>query len=375
MYIAQKIELKPNKTTKAILEGYFGYSRYIYNKALATWNEMYEEYKDGKCEYSPNNWNVRNRLKTIKEDWESELCPQILETSTENVRHAFNLFWKGISKRPQFKKKNKAKKSFRYYYKNKWAIQIQESNFLKLARLPRIKMKEVIKYDGVIKEVTISQRAGKYFASFRIDTKTEFPQIDNENICGVDMGVKTLAVINDNKNTTFEYPSILKSLQPLYEKIDIYNRMMSKKVYNSNNYLAMKTKLQRVYLKIWNIQHDYMHHLTNWLVQNYKYTTIETLRPSNMGKNRKLSKVIFRSLFGTFRMQMEYKCRWYGNILIKAPWDFASTQICSCCGYRKFKDEKLTDERTYICPECGLVIDRDENAAINLKQHGMSVIG
>lgn len=376
MYIAQKIELKPNKTTKTILEQYFGYSRYIYNKALATWNEMYEEHQENGLLEKPTHRRVRDRLKKNKEEWEENYCSQVLETGTEDVGKAFNMFFKKVSKFPKFKSKKKSKSTFRFYRKNEYSIRVTEDRFLKLATLTPIKMKEDLKYDGIIKEVTIIKKADKYFAGFVIDLKCNLPQIDNELACGIDVGIKTFATISDSNDGLYTVPSFIKTLEPLYNKASEYNRRMSRKIYNSKKYLAMKTKLQRIYLKISNIQQDYLHNITTWLTSNYKYITIETIKVNNLVKNRKLSKVISRSLFYTFRQQLEYKCEMYGNILIKADQFFPSTQTCSCCGNVRTKEDKLKlSDRTYVCPKCGNEIDRDENAAINLRNYGMSIIG
>jgi len=376
MYIAQKIELKPNETTKKLLTEAFGYSRYIYNKALNEWKLMYNQYKLNPDKNKPTHRRIRDNLKSKKEDWELKQQSMILDTACEDLGKSFNMFFKKVSKYPKFKSKKNQKNTCRFYRKNDYSIQIKDGKYLKLPNWDRIKMKEKLKYEGTIKEVTISKKADKYFASFIIDTNEDFFQISNNEFAGVDLGIKTLAVVNDSLDNTYEYKSIIKELIPLYKKIDFYNRNLSKKDRNSKRYQVMKTKLQRLYLRISNIQKDYLHKITTNLVSNYKYITIEDLNVSGMLKNKNLSKSISRSLFYTFKVFLEYKSKMYGNTIMKADRWFPSSQICSHCGNVLEKEDKLKlSDRVYKCTKCGNEIDRDINAAINLKLYGMRFIG
>ena len=376
VYLAQKIELKPNKDTKLYLNQCFGYSRYIFNKALNEWQEMYDENTRNKSFPKPTHRLIRDRLKNIKEEWEDTLPKMILETSCEDLGKAFNMFFKKISKYPNFKSKKRQNDSCRFFRKNDYTLQVKDNNYLKVSGFPfMIKMKEELKINGIIKEITLSRKADKYFASFIVDSDIIFKPIKNNKYVGVDLGIKTLAVCNDSDDLTNEYKSIIKDLIPLYKQIDYYNKRMSKKDRTSNRYNVMKSKLQRIYLKISNTQKDYIHKVTTSLIKSYQYITIEDLSISNMIKNRKLSKVISRSLFYSFRMFLEYKALRYNNTIIKADRWFPSSQICSACGQvLEGKDKLKLSDRTYKC-SCDNEIDRDTNAAINLKLYGMRQVG
>jgi len=375
MYIAQKIELKPNNEVKKIFHQNFSYSRYIYNKALAEWNRMYEARKEDKNLSKPTHRRVRDNIKKMKEEWESEQASQVLDTSVEDVGKAFNMFFKKLGKYPKFKSKKRQKDSFRFYRKNDYTIQVKE-NWLKLTKIPSVKMKESLICNGTIKEVTITKKGEKYFASFIIDTDEEFYHCKNNKFVGIDLGVKTLAIINGSDGKFKKYKSLNKKLIPLYNKIKFYSKILSRKVYKSNKYNRTRNKLDRIYLRIQNIQKDYIHKITTNLVANYQYITIEDLAVSNMMKNKNLSRSISQSLWRTFRTFLEYKSSMYGNKIIIADRWFPSTQLCSNCGHVFQKENKLKlKDRIYICPSCGKKIDRDFNAAINLKLYGMRNIG
>jgi len=362
------MEIKPNNTLKQEFEKYFGYTRYCFNKALDTWKK---EYKAGN---KPTSRKVRDILKANKEEWESEYSPMVHDTAIENLDKAYKMFFKKIGRFPRFKSKRKAKKSFRFQRRNDSTIRIQ-GNRLYLPRMPYgIKMTETLRFNGVIKEVTISKRANKYFASFVIAMEDgSLPsRKSTNNYCGIDLGLKTFAIIADNEYFYDEqYPSKLKAL---YAKKNYLNKKLSKKNKSSNKFNVMKTKLQKVYLDIYNLQRDYLNKLTSWIIKKYDIICIETLNIKGMLKLRTLSGKLYNSLFYIFRKMLEHKSKTHGNKLINADRFFPSTQTCSHCGNVKKSDNKMKlSDRTYYCDKCGTELDRDDNAAINLRQYGLAV--
>ena len=374
LFITQKIRIYPNKTTINLFNRYFGYSRYCFNKGLSTWKTMYE------LNEKPNGRKVRDNLKSNKEEWEKELSPQILDTSIEDLDKAFKMFFKHLSKYPKLKSRKKSKDTFRIYRKSDSSIRTK-NNKLFLPKFPYgIKLSESIKYEGIIKTCTISKKADKYFVLFSIqlsekEINSNF-HIDNEKSVGIDLGIKEFAILSYGDLKFQHIKSNYNILKPLYNKISYYQKRMSKKVYNSNKYNVMKLKLQNTYLDIKNIQDDFLHKITTDITSRFKYITIENLNISGMIKNRCLSEKISKSLFYTFKVQLKYKSEIYGNQLIIADRWFASTQICSNCGCRKINENKLKlSDRIYICPECGNIMNRDENAANNLKIYGERQVG
>lgn len=386
MYISQRIEIKPNKSQQMYLEECFDYSRYIYNKALEIWNKMYENYKKDNNLPKPTHRKVRDIIKTLpKQEWELLLPKMIIETATEDLGKAFNMMWKTKSKHPKFKSKKKSKKSFRFYKKNKWTIQIKENKklqlngFLDKSISNLFKMTENI-YDLEnldIKEVTISYVNYKYYASFVMEcSENNFYNIDNDLYCGIDLGIKSFAIVNGDDGLFKKYDSLNKKLIKYYKNIDFYNKVLSRKVPGSNHYEKTRIKLNHNYLKIKNIRKDYIEKITTNIVTRYKYICIEDLQVSNMIKNKKLSRKIAECNWYTFKETLIRKSKMYGNIIIIADKWFPSTQLCSNCGHIFTKDKKLKlSDRVYKCPECGEIIDRDFNASINLKQYGKRFIG
>ena len=348
------------------LEGMFGYSRYSYNATLALWNEIY-----GNGE-KPNERMVRDKYKqTMKNEWEKEYPPNIFDNACKDMAFGWDMFFKRISRRPKFKSKRKSKESFTINRKNNSTIRIKNGRLF----LPKfkygIRMSENIKYDGIIKLCTISKRANQYYTSLTIDTNEEFYRsLSTLPSVGIDANIGHFNISEDIHG--FNTP--LNNLTPLYERISYYQKLLSRKVKGSNKYNVVKIKLQKLYLKIQNIQDDWLHKFTSHIIQNYHKICIEDLNVKGMLINRKISKKISRSMFYRFKMFLQYKCNMYGNELVIADRWFPSTQICSCCGHRKEGNDKLKlSDRIYICNNCDEVMDRDYNSACNLKLYAERV--
>ena len=381
-YNARKIELRLNKEQKKILDQAFGYSRYIYNKALDEWKRMYEAWKEDNSQPKPNNRKVRDSLKASREDWEFDQLNILIETTVEDLFKAFNMMWKGYGKYPKYKSRRNQKDSCRFFRRNKYSLQIKgnKNNKLKLEGISSlIHMKESLnlKENHTIREVTVSKRANRYYASIvtrYIDDSES--QAKNESYIGVDLGVKDFAIINDDKGLYKKYKSLSSKLIPLYNRIDIYNKILSKKCYKSNNYEKARTKLNRTYEMINNIRKDFLHKLSTHITTKYKYICIEDLKVSNMVRNRNLSKYISQQGWRDFRTMLEYKAEKKDCKIIVADRWFPSSQICSCCGNILQGNDKLKlSQRVYHCHECNNKIDRDYNAAVNLKLYGMRFVG
>ena len=381
-YNARKIELRLNEEQKKIFGQAFGYSRYIYNKALDEWKRMYKAWKEDNSQSKPNNRNVRDNLKASKEEWEDDQLKMVMETSVEDLAKAFNMMWKGYGKYPKYKSRRNQKDSCRFYRKNEYSLQVkgEKTNKLKLAGLTSlIHMKEslYLKEGHTMQEITVSKKADRYYASVIIRyLQDEKKPSKEDSYIGIDLGVKDFAIINDDKGLYRKYKSLSSKLIPLHRRIEIYNKILSKKCYGSNNYEKARIKLNRTYERIGNIRKDFLHKISTHITTRYKYICIEDLKVSNMMKNKNLSKYIAEQGWRDFRTMLEYKavkndCK----IIIADKW-FPSSQICSCCGnVLKGGDKLKLSQRTYHCHECNNKIDRDYNAAVNLKLYGMRFIG
>ena len=381
-YNARKIELRLNEEQKQIFNQAFGYSRYIYNKALDEWKRMYEAWKEDNSQPKPNNRKVRDNLKASMENWEKNQLNMIIETSVEDVSKAFNMMWKGCCEYPRYKSVREQKNSCRFYRKNDYALQIkgEKDNKLKLAGIKSlIHMKEPLhlKEGHTIQEVTISKKANRYYAGIVIRYVQNDKKVSKEDsYIGIDLGVKDFAIINDNKGLYKKYKSLSSKLIPLHKRIDIYNKILSRKYYGSNNYEKARTKLNRTYERISNIRKDFLHKLSTHITTKYKYICIEDLKVSSMIRNKNLSKQISQQGWREFRTMLEYKAEKNDCKIIVADRWFPSSQICSCCGNVLQGGDKIKlSQRVYHCHECGNKIDRDYNAAVNLKLYGMRFVG
>ena len=381
-YNARKIELRLNEEQKKIFNQAFGYSRYVYNKALDEWKRIYESWKEDNSRTKPNNRNVRDNLKASKEDWEEDQLKMVMETSVEDLAKAFNMMWKGCGRYPKYKSRRNQKDSCRFYRKNEYSLQVkgEKANKLKLAGvMSLIHMKESfhLKEDHTIQEVTVSKRADRYYASIMIRyLQDDEKSYKEDSYLGIDLGVKDFAIINDDKGLYRKYKSLSSKLIPLHKRIKIYDKILSRKHYGSKNYEKARTKLNRTHMRITNIRKDYLHKLSTHITTKYKYICIEDLKVSNMLKNKNLSKYIAEQGWRDFRTMLEYKAERYDCKIITADRWFPSSQICSCCGnVLQGKDKLKLSQRTYHCHECNNKIDRDYNAAVNLKLYGMRSIG
>ena len=381
-YNARKIELRLTKEQKKTFEQAFGYSRYIYNKALDEWKRMYEAWEEDGSRDKPNNRKVRDNLKTSREDWEFTQLNILIETTVEDLAKAFNMMWKGYGKYPKYKSRRNQKDSCRFCRKTKYSLQIKGEKFNKLKLVgisSLIHMKESLhlKEDHTIQEITVSKRADRYYASII----TRYLQDDkkvlkDDSYIGIDLGVKDFAIINDDKGLYKKYKSLSSKLIPLHKRIAVYDKILKRKHYGSKNYEKARTKLNRTHMKISNIRKDYLHKISTHITVKYKYICIEDLKVSNMMKNKNLSKHIAEQGWREFRTMLEYKAERYNCKIIIADRWFPSSQICSCCGnVLQGKDKLKLSQRVYHCHECGNKIDRDYNAAVNLKLYGMRSIG
>ena len=381
-YSARKIELRLNEEQKKIFNQAFGYSRYVYNKALDEWKRMYEAWKEDNSQVKPNNRKVRDSLKASRDDWEYDQLNILIESTVEDLAKAFNMMWKGYGKYPKYKSRRNQKDSCRFFRRNDYSLQIKgdKVNKLKLVGVSSlIHMKEPLhlKEGHTIQEITVSKKADRYYASivtrYLQDEKKSHKE---DSYVGIDLGVKDFAIINDDKGLYRKYKSLSSKLIPLHKRIKIYDKILKRKDYGSNNYEKARTKLNRTYERISNIRKDYLHKISTHITTKYKYICIEDLKVSNMMKNKNLSKQIAEQGWREFRTMLEYKAENNGCKIITADRWFPSSQICSCCGnVLQGKDKIKLSQRVYHCHECGNKIDRDYNAAVNLKLYGMRAIG
>lgn len=370
--ISQKIRLYPNEEQKKYLRDRFHYSRYSYNEMLGQAKQIYENNKKAglKTLFNINdllNWKRANKL-----DWEKEFSNQIIETTSENLGTAFNKFFKKQSKFPKFKTKKNNKMSFSINEKNRNLKRQMVSignDKIRADKNHRIKMAETPKYNNP-KRYTFSEVNGRFYVSICFDDNNIIEK-QNQWQCGLDVGIKSNVTLVDNQGSVGHFDLPKEKLNKIEKQIKFYNRKISKKQKDSNQYNLTKAKLNNLWFKYNNQIDDFIHKLSNFIVSNYKHIGLETLNVKGMFKNRRLSHSLQRSSISKMINFLIQKAEANCCEIIKIDKFYPSSQICSKCG-KKHSEMKDLSKRTFKC-ECGLALDRDENAAINILNESLKV--
>jgi len=357
MFLAHKIEIRPTKIQEQHFFQSVGIKRFIWNKCLSEWNRAYE------LGLKPDKDYILFYLKCLKEKyfWIKNVSSRVSRNVVDDLIIAFERFFKKKSKHPTFKKRG-VKDSFSIREKEKFSVNGRKLKIEKLKTL--IKMREIVRFKGINKHVTISYRAKKWFASILVEMKynpflSKIPSNDNQ--VGVDLGIKEMAVLSNE--------TIFPSNQPLKKKLKKLAKLQksfAKKQKGSNRWKKFKVKIQKLHYKIACQRKAIIHQLTDHLTRNFKHIVIEDLNISGMVKNHKLARAISDVGMYEIKNQLGYKSKLRNCTLTIANRFFPSSKLCSKCGIKK-TDLTLKD-RIFNCV-CGFSIDRDLNAAINLKNY------
>ncbi len=353
MLKTHKIALNPNNTQRNWFAQQCGYARFAYNHALADFKSALanDEF------LSAAKLNTRFNIAKKAHAWTKDMDQVVANKSIFGNLSAALANWVGKRARfPKFKKRGK-KDAFTT---NNQSVEV-EGKRIKLPKIGWISMFESLRFVGKIMKVTISRTAHRWFVSITIETEdTEAVDNSTHPVIGIDVGINTLATLSDS--TKYDNPRPLKRYE---KKLAREQRRLSRKVFKSNNWFKQKHKLERIHYRIACIRNDAHHKATTEIVNLASAIGIETLKVTNMLKNRNLAKVLSDSALGGFLLKLKTKAEVRGIPVLQANQFFASSKTCSGCGHKK-KDLTLS-ERMYHCSQCDMSIDRDVNAAINLK--------
>jgi putative transposase len=358
---AYRYELDPNNRQRTHLHRHAGIARFAYNWGLEQRIRLFKE-NQGNDRFTDamKQHKLLNRLKRTRFSWMYECSKCAPQEALRDLEKAFRNFYCGLKTGqkvgfPRFKRKG-VRDSFRLTGTIRF-----EGRKIQLPRIGKIRIKEkkTHYYRGRILSVTLRRRVNRWFVSVTVEEELPDPELPMGGAVGVDLGVKTLATLSDG--TSFPNP---RALGRRLRKLQQLSKALSRKKKGSKNREKARLRLARMYLKIFNIRQDTLHKVTTYLAKSHSRIVIEDLGVSGMLKNRRLARAIADVGFYEFRRQLDYKCLWYESELTMAPRAFPSSKRCSCCGYKK--KELSLDEREYHCEECGLRIDRDLNAALNL---------
>jgi putative transposase len=351
-----------------------GAARFAYNWGLTRSKEVYRT--TGKRPSAMDLHKQLNALKPTDFPWMYEVSKCAMQEALRDLDKAYKNFfrrvelakqgkWKAKLGFPKMKKKSKAIGSFRLT----GSIKVF-SDAMQLPRLGRLRLHEhdFIPTDAKVLSATVSEQAGRWFVSIQVEEEQEKPTPTATTAIGVDLGIKTLATLSDGK--TFANPRALKHAQKRLRRLE---RQKSRRKLGGKNRKKTCHKLAKQHARVANIRKNAAHTLTTYLCKNHAMVGIEDVHVKGMLKNHKLAQAVSDSNFGEIRRQLEYKSSWHNVHLVVIDRFCPSSKTCSACGWVD-EDQDLAD-RTFICQECGLVLDRDLNAAINILKEALRTTG
>ena len=352
MLKAYKYRIYPDAEQMQFFAKCFGCVRFVYNRMLSDRIEHYN--LTGK---SLNNTPAQYKSEFT---WLKEVDSLALANAQMNLNTAYRNFFRDKSTGfPKFK--SKKNNNFSYTTNNQKGTVYIENGCIKLPKLKSpVKIRQHRSFEGVIKSCTISKApSGKYHISILVETEIQKLPASDMRV-GIDVGIKDFAVLSNGE--AYKNPKHLRKSEKRLAKLQ---RDLSRKQIGSSNRNKARIKVAKLHEKIANQRMDFLHKKSTEIIRKNQAIVIEDLKVKNLMKNHNLAKSIAEVSWSRFREMLDYKSRWYGRELIIAPPDYPSSQLCSDCGNRSSQTKDLAC-RVYVCPECGLEIDRDYNASLNL---------
>ncbi|MEG4802961.1 IS200/IS605 family element RNA-guided endonuclease TnpB [Microcoleus sp. ARI1-B5] len=360
MLKAYKYRIYPTQEQSILLAKSFGCVRWFYNYALNLKGETYQ--KTGKG-LSRN--DMINLLPSLKKEfeWLTEPPSQCLQQVALDLSSAFLNFFEQRAKYPNFKKKGQ-KQSIRFPQQVKL-----DGDYLTLPKLGKVYCKVSRAPEGKLKSVTVSLNpSGEYYAACLYERGKEQPVASSEGkAIGIDMGLEHYAITSEG--TKHGNPKYYRK----YEiRLSSRQKQLSRKQKGSNNRNKARIKVAKVHAKITRCREDFLHKLSRKLVDENQVIVVENLAVRNMVKNSKLAKSISDAGWGQFCTMLKYKAEWSGKIYIEVDRFFPSSKTCNNCTHQV--DRLSLDIRSWQCPKCQTIHDRDINAAINIREEGLRLL-
>lgn len=363
---AYKTKLRPTPRQDAYFRACAGVARFVYNWALADRKERYEQ------GLSTNKFEQKKRFNALKKEqypWLVEYPYIIVERAFDDLDAAYKNFFQRVKQGkekagfPKFKSRDRTTPSF--------CLGVNgvrfENGRVKLPRIGWVTLaeKDYIPTEGTkLNRVTISERAGAWYISAQMEVPAPEPTELNGSV-GVDLGVKSLATTSDG--ASFDNPRTLANYE---RKLARLQRELHRRKKGSSNRAKTKEKIAALHRKISDVRRHTLHNISAHVVSlKPQRVVVEDLNVKGMMQNRKLAKAIADSSMGELSRQLEYKAGWLGAEVVHADRWYPSSKTCSGCGH--VKPELSLSERTYVCDNCGMVMDRDLNAAKNLANYGL----
>ncbi len=355
---AYKYRIYPNASQKEYFSRVFGCVRFFYNKSLSDICEIYKS--TGKNEnITPARY--KKDYPFLKDVDSLALCNAQLARNA-----AFKLFYKKQNGFPKYKSKRNDQS---YTTNNQGSVKFSSNDrYISIPKCPRIRIKKHRDFIGKIKSITVSKTTDeKYYISLLVEENTECIKL-LDNAIGLDLGIKDL-IVDSNGNKYKNHKYLTKSQNKLSKE----QRKLSLMKKGSSNRNKQRIKVARIHKKIENQRNDYLHKLSRNIINESQIICIEDLKVKNMTRYHKLARSISDASWSKFVSMLIYKANWYGNVIVKVPTNYPSSQLCSYCNYQNplTKDLRV---RKWTCPNCGMIHDRDINASKNILRKGVEIL-
>ena len=369
---AHKIALAPTPEQEVRFGQHAGYARFAYNWSVG-------EFKAGlDVGEWLNHQSLRprwNRVKGIIAPWAAELSQNAAKYAIIDFGQA-SAAWGKYRKRQKVGRRSGRRVGFPRFKRRRHEQGFRadngpdtvrvDSKVVILPKIGRVAMVEHLRFRGSIREVTINRTAGTWFACFCIEDGQETPPVKSGPTIGVDVGVGTMAVCSDG--TTVDNPKALASGIKQLRRLDkaiARSRNVHGKSTHSNRRERLYARRRNLHARTVNVRNDNHHKATTAIAKSAGRVVVETLNVSGMIRNRRLARALSDAGMSGFLSKLEYKCAWYGTEFVKADRWFASSKLCAHCGWKN--DDLTLSDREWWCGGCGVLNERDYNAAVNLE--------
>ncbi len=369
MILGMMVRLFPTKEQEQKLWKSVGTSRFVYNWTLA---RQEENHKNGGKFISDN--VLRKELTKLKQRefyWLNEVSGEVAKQSVKDACEAYKKFFNKLANKPKFKSRKKSKPTFYARYDR---LNVQE-NSVSIEKIGRVKIvKNAIPVDRNYTNPRVSFDGKYWYISVGIEKIKPTVDLSGESV-GIDVGIKDLAICSNemifkNINKTRVVKKLEKRLHRLQRKVSnkYTKNKEGRKFVKTRNILKLEKLIRLIHRKLSNIRNNHIHQATTKIVKTKPSRVVmETLNIKGMMRNKHLSKAIAQQCLYEFKRQMKYKCDFNGIKFVEADRFYPSSKTCSECGHIKAK--LSLSERSYNCEECGCIIDRDINAAVNLSRY------